>query len=173
MCGSKKKKTYVFISLFTWTFTVLQTSVKARPVKEVALFCLFFKDAFPQRLLPKQKHSVNVGVCVWGGLLHIQLRGGVCGGPPPSASWLWGDPATQSPCPLAHLQMGLQQWGWAVHPWCINQQALLARVFYSCCVSVFTQMHLRTTFADWVSQYVGVGGWCLSGSGCFTNMVHL
>lgn len=57
----KKKETYVFISLFTWTFTVLQTSVKAQPVREVALCVFLKKDAFPQRLLPKHKHSVTVG----------------------------------------------------------------------------------------------------------------
>lgn len=60
-CVALKKETYVFISLFTWTYTVLQTSVEARPVREVVLvfFCFFFffKDAFPQRLLPKQKHK--------------------------------------------------------------------------------------------------------------------
>lgn len=47
---------------------------------------------------------------------------------PPSASWLWGDPAPQSPCPLACLQMGQQWWGWAMCPWHINQKALLVRV---------------------------------------------
>ena len=31
-------------------------------------------------------------------------------------------------------------------------------------------MHLRTTSAAWVSEYVGVGGSCLNGLGCFSHL---
>lgn len=60
------------------------------------LFMYFlFKDAFPQRLLPKQSIAL-----VWAGVTStysIKRRGVWFRGPPPSASWLWGDPLPQHP----------------------------------------------------------------------------
>lgn len=150
MCGSKKKKrkeTYVFISLFTWTFTVLQTSVKARPVREVALCAFFFKKMLFHRGCCQNISIASTGTSAYS----IKGRGVWFRGPPPSASWLWGDPAPQSPCPLACLQMGLQQWGWAVRPWCINQKALLARVLSSMlCLCVYPNA-LEGYLCWWVS----------------------
>lgn len=71
----KEKKKPMYLSHCLQTFTVLQTSVEARPVRDVFMCVrVFLFNAFPQRLLPKQKRSLNT----WGELLHIQLRGGVC-----------------------------------------------------------------------------------------------
>lgn len=73
MCGSKKKHMYLSHCLHK----LLQFyRPQWRLGQSERRFCvlLFFFNAFPQRLLPKQKHSQT-----WGELLHIQLGGGVCG----------------------------------------------------------------------------------------------
>lgn len=142
----KKKETYVFISLFTWTFTVLQTSVKARPVREVALcifsfyfFILFLKMLYPQRLLPNHRESSRRGL--GGGGSAYSLEGwGVYGlGAHPLCQL-----ALEWPCGPVPLPSGLSSdgtatmgggGGCAVHPWCINQKALLSRALRSSALS--------------------------------------
>lgn len=154
--SQKEKKTYVFISLFTWTFTVLQTSVKARPVRRGSLCFLFsfFFNAFPQRLLPKQKRSVNMGreaISIystegWG----ARFWGGP---PPPPISLPAGFGVTLRPSRSALWPVF--RWdsssggGGVVCPWCINQKALLARVFSSV-LFLFIQNALEDDLADWV-----------------------
>lgn len=163
MCGSKKE-TYVFISLFTWTFTVLQTSVEARPAREVVscvfffFIFFFFKVLFHRGCCQNKSIASNLG---WTAAYSIKGRAvWFRGTPPPSASWLWGDPAPQSPCPLACLQMGLQLWGWAVRPWRINQKALLARVFSSMlCLCVYP--NVLEDYLCWLGLWICRSGWVM------------
>lgn len=137
-CVALKRNICIYLIVYINFYSFTDLSGGSASQRGDFVCCCFFFNAFPQRLLPKQKHSQT-----WGELLHIQLGGGVCGLgvlPPlqPFASWLWGDPAPQSPCPLACLQMWLQRWGCAVHPWCFNQKALLVRVLSSMlCICVY------------------------------------
>lgn len=157
MCGSKKKHMYLSHCLHK----LLQFYRPQSRLGQLGRwFCVryhfFFSFFFCERCFSTE---VAAKTKAWSELLHIQLRGGcvVLGAlptPPLPASWLWDDPAPQSSCPLACLQMGPQKvclGGGAVHPWRINQKALLVRVFSSMFVSLFTQIHSRNTSAAWVS----------------------
>lgn len=150
MCGSKKKEKkrniciYLIVYMNFYSFTDLsQGSASQRG----GFVCIFFKKMLFHRGCCQNISIASTGTSAYS----IKGRGVWFRGPPPSASWLWGDPAPQSPCPLACLQMGLQQWGWAVRPWCINQKALLARVLSSMlCLCVYPNA-LEGYLCWWVS----------------------
>lgn len=133
----KKKETYVFISLFTWTFTVLQTSVKARPVREAALcifnffiILLFLNDALSTEVAAKSHWSVEMWdwwrLGGWGVNSAYSLAGwGVygLGGPTPAKTPLLlpaGFGVTLWPAPPALWPVfrwgcdtgGGRGWGW-------------------------------------------------------------
>lgn len=165
MRGSKRKKkeTYVFISLFTWTFTVLQTSVEARPVREVVLCVFFLEDAFPQRLLPKQKLSVKHGVncCIFNEGEGCVVKGHLPTPTPPSLPAGFG--VTLRPGPLALwpvFRWDCGNWGWAARPWRINQKALLVRVFSSMlCLCVYP--NALEDYLSWWGLLMCRTGWVM------------
>lgn len=129
-------------------------------------FCVYFfsffffllKVLFHRGCCQNKSIASNLG---WTAAYSIKGRAvWFRGTPPPSASWLWGDPAPQSPCPLACLQMGLQQWGWAVRPWRINQKALLARVFSSIlCLCVYP--NALEDYLCWLGLWICRSGWVM------------
>lgn len=145
----KKKETYVFISLFTWTFTVLQTSVKARPVREVAL-CIFsfyffyfiLKDALSTEVAAKSPWIVKTWAGEGGTNSTYSLEGwGVYGlGAHPLCQLALEWPCGPVPLPSGlssdgTVTMGGGRGGCAVRPWCINQKALLSRALRSSALS--------------------------------------
>lgn len=135
MCGSKKKKRKKHMYLSHCLHELLQFyRPQSRLGQSEVVLCFFFflKMLFHRGCCQNKSITSNMG---WTAAYSIKRRGvwfrGTLPPPPPSASWLWGDLAPQPSCPLACLQMGLQQRGWAVYPWHINQKALLVGVFSS------------------------------------------
>lgn len=137
MCGSKKKHMYLSHCLHK----LLQFyRPQWRLGQSERWFCVyFFWMLFHRGCCQNKSIESNMG---WTAAYSIRGRGvwfrATPLSPLPIASWLWGDPEPQSPCPLACLQMWLQRWGCSVHPWCFNQKALLARVLSSMsCICVY------------------------------------
>lgn len=106
---------------------------------------------------PRQKRSINMGREATS---TYSTKGWGCkvlgAHPPPPLSLPAGFGVTLCPSPSALwpvVQMGRQHWGagggvQTACPWCINQKALLARVFSST-LSLFTQNALEDYLLPW------------------------
>lgn len=144
---------YLIVYINFYSFTDLNRG-SARRRGDFVYFVLFLKMLFHRGCCQSKSIASNMG---WTATYSIMGRGKWFRGSPFSASWLWGDPAPRSPCPLACLLMGAQRWGWAVRPWRINQKALLDRVF-SYILWLGLPKCTRTTSAvrvPWCSGWVG------------------
>lgn len=161
MCGSKKKHMYLSHCLhkllqFYRPQSRLGQLGRWLCVRYHFFFSLFllWKMLFHRGCCQNKSIALNME---W--TTAYSIKGRVCG--------FRGTPHPSPPCQLALgwpcapilLPSGLSSdgttesvcGGWAVHPWRINQKALLVRVFSSMFVSLFTQIHSRNTSAAWVS----------------------
>lgn len=149
----------------------------------VYFFCFFFVflSAFPQRLLPKQKHSfkTRMNCCIFS-----EGEGYVCvvqGVPPPpkppphpflpAGFWVTLCPSPPALWPV--FSWDSSDWGCAVRPWRINQKALLARVFslMSCLCVCPTALE---DYLCWLGCWICRSGCvCSDALGCFSSTVHL
>lgn len=103
---------------------------------------LGFFNAFPQRWLPKLKRSVNMGREATS-TYSTKGWGARFGGHPPLCQLALGWPCAPVPLPSGLCSDGTAAVrGWAADPRCINQKALLARVF-RWTLSLFTQNALE------------------------------
>lgn len=73
-CVALKRNICIYLIVYINFYSFTDLSGGSASQRGDFVCCCFFFNAFPQRLLPKQKHSQT-----WGELLHIQLGGGVCG----------------------------------------------------------------------------------------------
>lgn len=128
-------------------------------------FCVYFvlEDAFPQRLLPKQKLSVKHGVncCIFNEGEGCVVKGHLPTPTPPSLPAGFG--VTLRPGPLALwpvFRWDCGNWGWAVRPWRINQKALLVRVFSSMlCLCVYP--NALEDYLSWWGLLMCRTGWMM------------
>lgn len=135
MCGSKKKHMYLSHCLHKLLQFYRPQSRLGQSERWLCvwgfLFVCFLKMLFHRGCCQNRSIALNTR---WTAAYSMKRRSvwfRDTSPSSPSASWLWGDPAPQTPCPLACLQMGQQWWGCAVSPWRINQKTLFARVFSS------------------------------------------
>ena len=111
VCGSEKD-TYVFISLFTWTFTVLQTSMEAGPARVKDLWgCVFWEGFYHRGCCQNKSRASGPQRCC----IFIQGEsGGGCGRIPPlpaGSRVTWDAPLVcpHALWPVVCLQMGQHQ----------------------------------------------------------------
>lgn len=162
---------YLIVYINFYSFTDLSRDSASQGSSFVFFNCFY---ALPQRLLPKQKRSVET----WGELLHIQFRGGcvVKGHPSPPYQLALEWPCAPTPPALWPVfRWDLNMGRWAVRPWRINQKALLVKVFSSVlCLCVYP--NALEDYLCCLGLLICRSGWVtLEWWGCIRSfdMVHL